>query len=152
MLTGIQHLHNIFRWFIIVFALWTLVRSFTGMSGGKAFTSNDKRPALLLMIFADLQLLLGLVLYVGKDWFKVLTSGGFMKLPAQRFWAMEHALGMLIAIVFIHIGYSAVKKNIPDTAKFKKLFWCTLVALLVAAITIPWPFREIVGRPLFPGT
>lgn len=152
MLTGIQHLHNIFRWFIIVFALWTLVRSVAGMSGGKAFTKNDKRPALLLMIFADLQLLLGLVLYVGKDWFKVLTSGGFMKLPAQRFWAMEHALGMLIAIIFIHIGYSAVKQNIPDTAKFKKLFWCTLVALLVAAITIPWPFREIVGRPLFPGT
>ena len=121
------------------------------MSGGKAFTKSDKRPAMLLMIFADIQLLLGLVLYIGKDWFKVLTSGGFMKLPAQRFWAMEHMLGMLIAIILIHAGYSVVKKNVPDATKFKRLFWCTLLALVVIFITIPWPFREIIGRPLFPG-
>lgn len=121
------------------------------MGGGKAFTKSDKRPAMLLMIFADIQLLLGLVLYIGKDWFKVLTSGGFMKLPAQRFWAMEHMLGMLIAIILIHVGYSVVKKNVPDVTKFKRLFWCTLLALIVIFITIPWPFREIVGRPLFPG-
>lgn len=121
------------------------------MGGGKAFTKSDKRPAMLLMITADIQLLLGLILYVGKDWFKVLTSGGFMKLPAQRFWAMEHMLGMLIAIVLIHIGYSAIKKDIPDASKFKKLFWFTLVALIIIFATIPWPFREIIGRPLFPG-
>jgi hypothetical protein len=123
----------------------------SGMGGGKAFTKSDKRPAMLLMIFADIQLLLGLVLYIGKDWFKVLTSGGFMKLPAQRFWAMEHMLGMLIAIILIHAGYSVVKKNVPDATKFKRLFWCTLLALVVIFITIPWPFREIIGRPLFPG-
>lgn len=121
------------------------------MGGGKAFTKSDKRPAMLLMITADIQLLLGLVLYVGKDWFKVLTGGGFMKLPAQRFWAMEHMLGMLIAIVLIHIGYSAIKKDIPDASKFRKLFWFTLVALIIIFATIPWPFREIIGRPLFPG-
>ncbi len=121
------------------------------MGGGKAFTKSDKRPAMLLMIFADIQLVLGLVLYIGKDWFKVLTSGGFMKLPAQRFWAMEHMLGMLIAIILIHVGYSVVKKNVPDATKFKRLFWCTLLALVVIFITIPWPFREIIGRPLFPG-
>lgn len=121
------------------------------MGGGKAFTKSDKRPAMLLMITADIQLLLGLILYVGKDWFKVLTGGGFMKLPAQRFWAMEHMLGMLVAIVLIHIGYSAIKKDIPDASKFKKLFWFTLVALIIIFATIPWPFREIIGRPLFPG-
>lgn len=121
------------------------------MGGGKAFTKSDKRPAMLLMIFADIQLVLGLVLYIGKDWFKVLISGGFMKLPAQRFWAMEHMLGMLIAIILIHVGYSVVKKNVPDATKFKRLFWCTLLALVVIFITIPWPFREIIGRPLFPG-
>lgn len=84
MLTGLQHLHNFLRWFILLFALWTIVKSLSGMNGGRSFTKSDKRPAMLLMIFADIQLLLGIVLYVGKDWFKVLTSGGFMKLPAQR--------------------------------------------------------------------
>lgn len=152
MLTGIQHLHNFLRWFVLLFALWTIVKSMGGMGGGRKFDKADKRPAMLLMITADIQLLLGLVLYAGKGWFNVLTSGGFMKLPAQRFFAMEHALGMLIAIALIHIGYSAVKKDIPDTSKFKKLFWFTLVALVIILATIPWPFRESLGHhPLFPG-
>lgn len=151
MLTGIQHLHNFLRWFVLFFAIWTIIKSMSGMGGGKAFTKSDKRPAMLLMITADIQLLLGLVLYIGKDWFKVLTSGGFMKLPAQRFWAMEHMLGMLVAIILIHIGYAAVKKDIPDTSKFKKVFWFTLIALVIIFATIPWPFREVIGRPLFPG-
>lgn len=151
MLTGIQHLHNFLRWFILIFALWTIIKSMSGMSGGKSFTKSDKRPALFLMITADIQLLLGLILYVGKGWFDVLTSGGFMKLTAQRFWAMEHMVGMLIGIILIHIGYSAIKKDIPDTAKFKKVFWFTLIAFIIILVTIPWPFREAVGRGLFPG-
>ncbi len=151
MLTGIQHLHNFLRWFILLFALWTIFKTIGGLSGARQFTKSDKRPAMLLMITADIQLLLGLILYIGNGWFKVLTGGGFMKIPAARFWAMEHLLGMLIAIILIHIGYSAVKKDIPDTAKFKKVFWYTLIALIAILITIPWPFREIIGRPLFPG-
>lgn len=151
MLTGIQHMHNFLRWFVIFFALWTIIKSVSGMSGNKAFTKADKRPALLLMITADVQLLLGLILYVGKGWWNVLTSGGFMKLPAQRFWAMEHLVGMLIGIILIHVGYSAIKKDISDGAKFKKVFWFTLIGLIVILATIPWPFREAVGRGLFPG-
>ncbi|MCB0696323.1 MAG: hypothetical protein KDC07_03095 [Chitinophagaceae bacterium] len=151
MLTGIQHLHNFLRWFIIIFALWTIIKSMSGIVGNKQFTSADKRPALFLMITADIQLLLGLILYAGNGWFKVLTSGGFMKLPAQRFWAMEHMFGMLVGIILIHIGYSAIKKPIEDTAKFKKVFWFTLVAFIIIMATIPWPFREAIGRGLFPG-
>jgi len=151
MLTGLQHLHNFLRWFIIIFALWTIIKSMSGKSGGKAFTKSDKRPALLLMITADIQLALGVALYFGKGWWDVLTSGGFMKMPVQRFWAMEHMLGMLIGIICIHIGYSAIKKNISDTSKFKKLFWFTLIGLPAILITIPWPFRADIGRGLFPG-
>lgn len=151
MASGLLHLHNLLRWFILLFALWTIFKTMGGLGGGKQFTKADKRPAMLLMITADIQLLLGLILYVNNGWFKVLTGGSFMGAPAARFWAMEHMLGMLIGIILIHVGYSSVKKDIPDTAKFKKVFWCTLIALIVILITIPWPFREMVGRPLFPG-
>ncbi len=151
MATGMLHLHNFLRWLVLLFAIWTIINSMSGMGGGKSFTAKDKRPALFLMISADIQLLLGLFLYFNKGWFNVLTSGGFMGKTAQRFWAMEHMVGMIIGIVFIHLGYSVVKKNIDDAKKFKKLFWFTLVGLLVILATIPWPFREIVGRPLFPG-
>lgn len=151
MATGMLHLHNFMRWLVLLFALWTIINSMSGMNGSKSFGKKDKRPALFLMISADIQLLLGLFLYFNKGWFDVLKSGGFMSNAAQRFWAMEHMVGMLIGIICIHIGYSAIKKNISDAVKFKKLFWFTLIGLVVILITIPWPFREIVGRGLFPG-
>lgn len=122
------------------------------MSGKKTFTAGDKKTAMFLMISCDIQLLVGLALYFMNGWFNVLTSGsGFMKMPVQRFFAMEHALGMLIAIVLVHIGYSATKKNTPDVTKFKKMFWFTLVAFIIIMATIPWPSREAIGRPMFPG-
>lgn len=151
MATGMLHLHNFMRWLVVLFALWTMLKMIGGMSGGKSFTKADKRPALFLMISVDIQLILGLYLYISKGWGTVLTSGGVMKNAAQRFWAVEHIFGMLLGIILIHVGYSAIKKNIEDKAKFKKVFWFTLIGFLVILATIPWPFRELVGRPLFPG-
>jgi hypothetical protein len=146
------HLHNLLRWVILILAVVTLVRSLSGMNGKKAFTAADKKTALFFMISCDIQLLVGLSLYFSKGWFGVLTSGSeFMKLPAQRFFALEHLVGMIIAIAMVHIGYAATKKNIADSAKFKKLFIFTLLALVIMLATIPWPFREAIARPLFPG-
>ncbi|RYE24964.1 MAG: hypothetical protein EOP51_05635 [Sphingobacteriales bacterium] len=140
------------RWVILVFILLTLIRSMRGMGGGKAFTAGDRKVAMFMMISADIQFLLGIDLYFMKGWFTVLTSGAdIMANKVNRFFTVEHAVGMIIAIALIHIGYSSVKKNIADQAKFKKLFWFTLIALLVILITIPWPGRELIGRPMFPG-
>lgn len=149
---GLLHLHNFLRWLVLLFAVLTLVRSMRGMGGAHAFTKSDKRMALFLMISCDIQLLLGLALYFMKGWMTVLASGAdVMGNKYNRFFAVEHLTGMLIAIVLIHIGYSSVKKNIPDSSRFKKLFWFTLIALVIILATIPWPGRELIGRPLFPG-
>jgi hypothetical protein len=149
---GLLHLHNFMRWIVLLFVVLTLVRSLSGMGGKKAFTSGDRKTALFMMISADIQLLLGFALYFMNGWMDVLAGGAeVMSNKYNRFFAVEHAAGMLLAIVLIHIGYSSAKKNIPDTSKFKKLFWFTLIALVVILATIPWPGRELVGRPLFPG-
>jgi len=152
MATGLLHLHNLLRWLVLLFALITIFRTLGGLSGNKPFTAGHRKTTLFLMICCDIQLLLGLALYFMKDWFKVLTSGGgFMSNPAQRFFAVEHAVGMIIAIILVHVGYSATKKGIADGAKYKRVFWCTLIALIIILATIPWPFREAIARPLFPG-
>lgn len=152
MQNGLLHLHNLMRWVVLLFVILTLVRSFSGMSGKRSFSAADRKVAMFMMIGVDIQLLIGLSLYYLRGWFDVLTGGVLnMADKYQRFWAIEHLAGMLIGVVLIHIGYSAAKKNIPDGQKFRKLFWFTLIALLVILITIPWPFRELIGRPLFPG-
>ncbi len=145
---GLNHLHSFLRWLVLLFALLTLIKGLGGMGGSKKFTTSDKRWALFLMISCDIQLLIGLSLYFMKGWWSVLTSGAAMASKYNRFFSVEHAFGMLVAIILVHIGYASTKKDIADASKFKKMFWFTLVAVIIIIATIPWPGREAIGRPL----
>lgn len=149
---GLLHLHNFMRWIVLLFALLTLIRAIRGITNKAAFTKGDRLTAMFLMISTDIQLLLGLALYYMKGWLDVLANGAdVMSNKYNRFYAIEHAVGMIVAIVLIHIGYSSVKKSIPDLSRFRRLFWYTLFAVIIILVTIPWPGRELIGRPLFPG-
>ena len=150
---ALRETHNLLRWALVLFGLLTLITAARGLSGRKDFNSGDKRTALYLLISADLQLLIGLALYFMKGYNKMLAAGGeVMKNAVMRFWAVEHGVTMIVAILLIHIGYSAAKGNKPAAKKFKTLFWCTLIAMILIAAMVPWPFRAPgIARPWFPG-
>jgi len=156
MQTGMLHLHSILRWIVLLVGLWAIIKMAAGRGGGKPFTKADKRPALFLLISMDLQLLVGLYLYFAGAWgIKNIQANGFgsvMKDSTSRFFAVEHLLGMLIALILVHVGYSATKKAPTDQKKFSKAFWCFLVAFIVILASIPWPFREALGRGWMPHT
>jgi uncharacterized membrane protein AbrB (regulator of aidB expression) len=57
---------------------------------------------------------------------------------------------MIVAIVLITIGNSIAKKKIADKKKHSKMGLLFLLAVIIILITVPWPFREAVGRPLMP--
>lgn len=142
--------HSVIRYFILLFAVVVVVQSLIGMMNKKKFVKSNKQGALVLLIFCDLQLLLGLCLYFLKGWANVLTSGGAMSTTYNRFWAVEHGVGMIVAIVLVHIGYSATKRNMDDDRKFKRLFWCSFIALVIFVATTPWATKQVVGRPNIP--
>ncbi|ULT45872.1 hypothetical protein KRR40_23250 [Niabella defluvii] len=48
-----------------------------------------------------------------------------MKAPVYRFFAVEHLLGMIVAIALVHVGRSFAKKNIPDATNTVKPFCFT---------------------------
>lgn len=125
------------------------------MSGKKAFTAADRKVPLFFMISMDIQLLLGLALYFTGAWgIKNIQNqgmGNVMKDSVSRFFAVEHLVGMLLAVILAHMANSVTKKAIADDKKFKKIFLFSLLSLLVMLATIPWPFREAIARPLFPG-
>lgn len=157
MTTGMLHLHSVLRYLVLFFALWAIFKSMSGMGGNKAFTKGDQRPGLFFMISMDVQLLVGLILYFtggfGLNSIKSLGMGETMKNSITRFFAVEHLIGMLVALVLVHIGYAATKKaELTDQKKYKKSFWLYLIALVVIIASIPWPFREVgAGRSWFPG-
>ncbi len=155
MQTGLVHLHNILRWVILILLIASVIKSYTGWQQKKVFAAADKKTWLFTMIAAHTTLLIGLYqLFFGR--YGIISKGipegvNVMKDKFYRFFLVEHPTGMIIAIVLITLGYGMSKKAVSDETKFKKAFWYFLVALIVILITVPWPFRQIVGRPIFPG-
>ena len=143
--TGLLHLHNLLRWVILI----TLI-----LSIAKLLTKQDAlKTSKILLISAHTTLVLGLYQYFfGPVGFQLISqaAGGMkevMKDAAGRFWAVEHILSMLIAIVLITIGHIKYKKG----GKPGSTTTFYLIALLLILSAIPWPFRAGIGRPWFPG-
>jgi hypothetical protein len=143
-------LHNLIRWGVIVFGLWTLFGAISGVVSKRNYTSFDNRGNFLFMLSCDIQLLLGLILYFINSWFERLKDlGNNMKDANTRFFTMEHALMMIIAWILVHVGRVSVKRAVTAAGKHKRslLFFGLAIVLILAAI--PWPFREAIARPLY---
>ncbi len=143
--------HSGLRWVILALVLGAIFRAFTNISSGK-FTPLDDKLTLFSLISAHIQLLLGLGLYFISPWVEKAMANGMgaaMKDSVDRFWAVEHIFGMVIGIALITIGRIASKKAVTDTEKFKKVAVYFSIGLLIILATIPWPFREHLGRGWF---
>jgi hypothetical protein len=155
MQTGLMHLHNLLRWIILILLVLSVLQAYAGWTGKKAFKAGDKKTWLFTMIAAHTTLLLGLYqVMFGRYGFFVTTlpeGMSMMKDKFYRFYWLEHPTTMILAIVFITLGYGMSKKQVTDEIKYKKAFMYFLVALLLILAGVPWQFREIVGRPYFPG-
>jgi hypothetical protein len=144
-------LHNLVRWAILIFGLWTLINALTGVLGKRNFTSGDNRSNLFFMISCDVQLLLGLILYFGGPLFSMLKNNAkeVMQDDSLRFFAVEHETMMLLAWILVHIGRSSVKKAVTPAAKHKRMLIFFGLAIVLIIVAIPWPFRQDIGQPLF---
>ncbi len=142
-------LHNIMRWAVLLFGLWTLINALSGTFSKRAYSNADNKSNLFFMISCDIQLLLGLILYFSGVWFEKLKSGmgDVMKNAYDRFFTVEHAGMMLLAWILVHIGRSAVKRA-PEQSKHKKMLIFFGLALLIILASIPWPFRTEIAKPL----
>jgi hypothetical protein len=143
-------LHNLLRWAVLIFGVWTLFSAISGVMAKRIYTSADNRSSFLFTLSCDIQLLLGLILYYANSWFERLKDlGNNMKDPYNRFFTLEHALLMILAWILVHVGRVSVKKAFTPAAKHKRtlLFFGLAVVLILASI--PWPFREMIARPLY---
>lgn len=147
---AINIVHNIIRWAVLLFGVLTVIYAITGIRNKRVYSANDNKVNLLFMVFCDIQLLMGLLLLFYNGWFDRLKNGmgAVMKNSIDRFFIIEHALLMIIAWVLVHVGRVAVKKAAPEQQHKKMLLYFGL-ALFIILISIPWPFRAEVARPLF---
>ncbi len=142
-------LHNLLRWAVLLFGLWTLFFAMSGVISKRNYTTADSRSNFFFMLSCDIQLLLGLILYYTNSWFDRLKDlGNNMKDANNRFFTMEHGLLMIIALILVHAGRVSVKKALTPAVKHKRtlLFFGLAIVLILAAI--PWSFRDAIARPL----
>jgi hypothetical protein len=149
---GLLDLHSFLRWVILLLLVITIFQSITGLN--KRYTPGQRKTALFLMISCDLTLLVGLYQwFTGPFGLKSIQLNGMsvvMKNAVLRFFAIEHLVGMVIAIILVHIGYAYAKKSVPDPVKQKRTALFFGLALLVILVSIPWPFRAVgAGRGWF---
>lgn len=144
------HAHSVGRWIVLLLLLFAIINSL--IAGRRPFIKSDNRLGLLLTIFSDLMLLIGIYLYVvGPRGFRMAQEvggmSGVMRNPVARFYVVEHIVGMLIAVVLIHIGKAQARKAMSDRAKHRRTMIFYFIALLIILVSIPWPFRAIgLGR------
>ena len=132
MSTGLLHLHHYLPFLFFTVLIISIVRAALNK------IPNAKKDIFLTLtlIFAHIQLLIGLVLLIPMvtivDW------SGVMGNEVSRVLLVEHPLTMLIAVVLITLGKVKAKK-IEDNARANKtIFGYFIVALILILIRTPW--------------
>jgi len=138
------------RWLIIIAALFAIIRAITGMAFKRGWMQMDDKAGFWFTLLLDIQVLFGIILYffLSPTTMNALQNfGAAMSNAATRYFAVEHVVGMLIAVVVAHIGRSLSRKAPTAIQKHRRaVIWYGLAILIVLA-SIPWPFLSV-GRPL----
>lgn len=135
-----KDIHSYWAYLVLAILTFAVVNAIIGFTQKKQFTDKDVRIGLFTLIVAHIQLLIGLGWYFMSPWFEMLKTdaASVMKDKAARLLAVEHPIMMILAIVFITIGWSKHKKKTEDAAKFKTFAIFYGIALLLILSKIPW--------------
>ena len=143
--------HSYLRWAALLALLAVLVRSTYGWLAGKVQVAADQKLVRAAISILGIQFILGLLLYLVWSPFTLETFSNFQLYsqdPQYRFFTLDHAIAMFVAVALFNMGSSMAKKGATDVARFRRQALFTLAVLLIIAGSIPWPGMSA-GRPLF---
>lgn len=146
MYIGLLHLHNALRWIIVLSAIIILVKYFIGWFSQKSWKKSDNIMGTVFTSVIDLQFLTGLILYA---FVSPITQAAFqdfgaaMKNADLRFYAVEHAFLMFIAVGLVHIGRARTKRKSGSKSKFAASLLFFGIAYIIILAAIPW--QRVIG-------
>jgi hypothetical protein len=149
MYSAVLIVHSWLRWAVIFAGLAAFLRSALGATRRSIWTPSDDRAGFWFVMAIDLQVAIGLVLYLFLSPYAsgaMHDFGAAMKDPVVRYWAVEHGFGMLIGAALAHVGRVRTRKT--DSLRRHRVaaifFGFALLAILAS---VPWP-GSLHGRPL----
>jgi len=138
MYTGLLHSHSYMTYLVLLGLLISFISALIGLFGKRIFSDGDRKIALLGLIPAHLQWVIGLILYFVSPRGASNFSGAAMGDSISRLYILEHPLTMVIAVVLITIGYSRAKRMVGTDKGFKSIAIFYGIGLLLILIRIPW--------------
>jgi hypothetical protein len=142
--------HSWLRWVVLALGVLVLIISARGVITRASWSAANRGLHKAFMAALDTQFTLGALLYL---WLSPITTvvfsdfGAAMKNPPLRFFGLEHAVTMFIAVAVAHIGSTRSRQK-EGPARHRTLLITQLLWLLLTLAAIPWPGLDI-GRPLF---
>jgi hypothetical protein len=149
MYTTVLALHSWIRWIALVAGVGVTLAAVRGKVQGESSIAD--RWAMVAMMALDIQMLIGLILYLGlsPNMQEILNHfGESMRRADTRFWAVEHITAMIAAVALSHVGRVLARKAKDPAAKRSRLLITFGLATLLMLVGMPWPGRPG-GRPLF---
>jgi hypothetical protein len=143
-------LHSWNRWLTLALGLAAVISALQDR------TELTERPRgmrwdTFLMAAVDLQVLLGLLLYLGLSPLTRAALADFaaaVRTPTLRFWALDHAVLMFGAVVLVRLGRVLPLSAKSGAARRSRRLICFGLALAIMIAAIPWPGVSL-ARPLF---
>lgn len=131
-------LHSLWRWVVLLAALAAIIKALLGWFGKGNWTDLDNRLGLVFTIAFDIQLLLGLIVYIGT----------FTGTHMQRWYDLsiarlsgEHVALMFIALVIAHIARSRARKAEAAVSKHRTAAIGFVISLILVVVGMPtWGF------------
>ncbi|WP_017733565.1 hypothetical protein [Nafulsella turpanensis] len=142
-------LHSWIRWIILVLGIIAIIKAYAGWFGNKPYTKGDNGISGAFMGTLHLNLLIGLILYI---FLSPIVEAAFNDFGAAmgnadlRFWAVEHILVNVIAVIVAQVGRSKAKKAIDDVRKHKLTAIFYTIAFILLLSRIPWGETERLFR------
>src|SRR5256885_14035771 len=141
-------LHSWIRWGVLAAGLFATFAAAADRTGASA--SRSERAGLAFVTLLDVQLLLGLLLYLVLSPFTkeaLRDFGAAMHNSGLRFWAVEHSMTMLVAVILVHVGRVLGRKAATPASRRLRQMICFGLATVLIVVAIPWP-GMVNGRPL----
>src|SRR5689334_10675655 len=124
-------LHSYWRWIVLLAALAAIILALLVSSGSRPWAGAADRAALVFTIAMDVQLLIGVIVWVVEQrWTGDVVLG----------WL--HPIAMLGAVALAHIGRVRADRATTDRDRGRQAALFFVVSLVVILIAIPlasWP-------------
>ena len=135
-----KDIHSYWAYLVLALLIFAVINAVIGLTQKKQFVDKDLRIGLFTLIVSHIQLLIGLGWYFMSPWYQALKDDAatVMGDKALRLLAVEHPTMMILALVFITIGWSKHKKKTTDAAKFKTFVIFYGLGLVFILSKIPW--------------